>query len=298
MTKGAPSWGFSEGDEIVPGRHAFKLLGGGSLYEAYLSWDDHLACLVVVKILRPNSVSAETALSTLAREAEVLGRLNHPVVARSFAAVLDSDKPHLVLEYLEGSNLAALLTKGPLPLEQLLPLALHICSALHYLAEERLVHLDVKPANIVMGIPPRLIDFSVARSVDDARRIDREIGTDAYMAPEQCDPDERGEIGPATDVWGLGATLFHAVSGQKPFPQVPDFDRGKDELIARFPQLEFGAVALPDRTPPLLNQVIEACLEKDPADRPAATEVALALEPLVSVLPKRPVFGLLRPKLR
>lgn len=298
MSEKHPSWAFAEGDEIVPGRHAFTRLGGGELYEAYLAWDDHLASLVVVKILRPNEVEDESSLRSLKREARILERLGHPVVLRCFDAVLEGPRPHLLLEHLEGRTLSALLRKGSLPLEQLLPLALYVCAALHYLAAEDVVHLDVKPGNIVMGIPPRLIDFSIARTIERAQRVTRPIGTDAYMAPEQCDPGNRGEIGPATDVWGLGATLAHALSGQGPWPQVPDFDADKGELVERFPQLEFDSVALPNSVPPLLQTVIQTCLERDPMDRPTASEVALSIEPLVSVLPKRPVLGRLRPKLR
>jgi eukaryotic-like serine/threonine-protein kinase len=250
-----------------------------------------------VKILRPNEVQNPAAMKRLVSEAEILGRLAHPVVLRLFEAETSGEHPHLVLEHLEGKTLLSLL-KEPLPLEQLLPLSLYICSALHYLEQEELVHLDIKPGNIVMGIPPRLIDFSVARSVADAKKIERPIGTDAYMAPEQCDPGRRGEIGPRTDIWGFGATLFHALSGKQPFPKVPEFDRDKGELIERFPQLEFHHAPLPNDVPKVLANVVDDCLQKDPADRPSANEPALTVEPLVATLPTRPILRLLRPKLR
>ena len=96
-------------------------------------------------------------------------RLAHPVVVRSFGAVTEGKFPHLVLEHLDGPTLDELLAQqGPLALEQLLPLALHVASALHYLAAEGVVHLDVKPSNVVMGGPPRLIDLSVARTLEQA----------------------------------------------------------------------------------------------------------------------------------
>ena len=107
-------------------------------------------------------------------------RVNHPVLLRSFDAVLDGLRPHLVLEHLEGPRLSKLLVReyGPLPPEQLLPLALQLSSALHYLHQEGFVHLDVKPGNIIMGAPPRLIDMSVARSVASAGTLERVVGTD------------------------------------------------------------------------------------------------------------------------
>ena len=94
------------------------------------------------------------ALRDLAHEAALLERLAHPVVVRSFGAVPDGRFPHLVLEHLEGPTLDELLARdGALALEQVLPLALHVASALHYLAAEGVVHLDVKPSNVVMGAP-------------------------------------------------------------------------------------------------------------------------------------------------
>ena len=137
----------------------------------------------------------------------------------------------MLIEHLEGPTLRRLLRRGgPLPLEQLLPLAAHLAATLHYMAADGWVHLDVKPDNIVMGVPPRLIDLSIARPVDLAASIRSPIGTDPYMAPEQCAPVEHpGQIGPPADVWGLGATLYHAAVGHRPFPS---------DREVRFPQLE------------------------------------------------------------
>ena len=87
------SWDFIEGDEIVAGRHAVRLLGGGRRYEAYLAWDDQLLALVVVKILRPDQVDDPAALAALAAESRMLERLRHPVIVRSFDAVLDGAAP-------------------------------------------------------------------------------------------------------------------------------------------------------------------------------------------------------------
>ena len=130
----------------------------------------------------------------------------------------------------------------------MLPLGLHVASALHYLAAEGMVHLDVKPDNVVMGAPPRLIDLSVARSLDEAAMLRKPVGTDAYMAPEQCDAS-RGTVGPPADVFGLAATLHHAVSGERPFPR-----RGDE----RFPQLVRGPLPLPRRVPAALADVLHA----------------------------------------
>lgn len=265
-------WRFNAGETIVPGRNALRLLGGGDRYEAYVAWDDRLHIPVVAKILRPHLVDDPRARDALAAEAEALERLGHPVLLRSFDAVLDGDRPHLVLELLDGPRLSTLLRKfGPLAAEQVVPLAKQLCSALQFMAGEGWVHLDVKPRNIVMTSSPRLIDLSVARRTADARRITRPVGTDAYMAPEQCDPARFPEIGPPADVWGLGATLFEALTGRQAFPA---------DGVGRFPQLRTDAPPLPDKAPPALATAIRACLVPEPAARPTAADLDELLEPL------------------
>jgi serine/threonine protein kinase len=290
------SWGFRDGEEIVPGRLALSSLGGGWDYEVFLGWDEHLYSLVVFKLVRPDLVDDERVLRSLAREAGLLARLDHPVVVRGFGAVLEGERPHLVLEHLEGPTLAsAIRGSGALALEQLVPLAFQLASALQYLANEGVVHLDVKPSNVILGAPPRLVDLSVARSVEEAERLRGPVGTDAYMAPEQCDP-AGSTVGTAADVWGLGATLYEAVSGSVPFPRPEHADL--DDLVQRFPQLAR------EEPPPLadapgpLAELVSACLSFEPDDRPSAGEVADRLEPLIEAIRPRRILGRSRPRLR
>jgi eukaryotic-like serine/threonine-protein kinase len=279
-----PSWELEPGDEIAPGRSILKPLGGGSAYEVFLVWDERLLAVLVAKVLRPDHADDPSALRDLERESDALTRLAHPVLVRGFDAVLDGPYPHVLIEHLEGPTLRRLVKRGgPLPPEQLLPLVVHVAAALHYMAVEEIVHLDVKPANIIMGIPPRLIDLSIAQTLERAARVRAPLGTDAYMPPEQCAPSEHpGAIGPASDVWGLGATLHHALAGEVPFPR---------EGEERFPQLEHGPRPLPRRTPAELCELLAACLAYDPADRPSASDVVLALEPLVAGLPRKLTLG-------
>lgn len=289
-------WGLDEGDEIVPGRIALEELGGGYDFQAYLAWDDHLHALVVAKCVRPHLVTDASTMRHVTREAATIARLSHPVVMRGFGAELDPPRPHLVLEHLEGPTLASTIRRfGPLGLNQLLPLGFQLASALAYLANEDTVHLDVKPRNVILGAPPRLIDLSIARTVADAAEIRTPIGTDAYMPPEQCDPS-LARIGPPADVWGLGATLFHAVAGEVPFPRGKDHDR--DDPEQRWPQLAWTPGPLPEETPPALTELILACLDPVPARRPTAAQVALGLEPLVGDLKRERILGRPRPRIR
>lgn len=279
------SWGFAEGAEIVSGRYAVRLLGGGHRYEAYLAWDDELRALVVVKVVRPDLVEHPGVLAGLAGEARALDRLAHPTIVRAFDAVLDGERPHLVLELLDGPRLSTLLRTSVVALEQVLTLGLQLCSAAHYMGTRKVVHLDIKPRNVIMAGPPRLVDLSVALSFDELPTITTPVGTDAYMAPEQCDPERFAEIGPAADVWGIGVTLYHALAKRKAFPPSPD---------ERFPQLSRRPAQLPSDVPPVLADLVGWTLEPQPADRPTAAELAEVLEPLVASLP-RPRLGRMRP---
>jgi eukaryotic-like serine/threonine-protein kinase len=286
-------WEFEQGDQIVPGRTALQRLGGGHRYEAYLAFDERLHAIVVAKLVRPHLVADEHTLEGLRAEAEMLTRLDHPVILRGFGAVLYGARPHLVLEHLEGPRLSSLVrSHGPLSPEQLVPLALQLCSALHYLAAVGCVHLDLKPANTIMSAPPRLIDLSVALTAEDAARLERPIGTDAYMAPEQCDPDGRGPIGAPADVWGLGATLYRAATGCRPFA---DAEPDSAEPLRRWPQL--AREIDPSPLPAEVAAPILACLDSDPARRPLPAEAAEALEPVLRAQSKPRLSGL-RPRWR
>ena len=284
------AWGFVEGDEIWPGRYALQRLGGGRRYEAYLAHDEDLLSLVVVKILRPNRVIDERTLRGLREEYQALQALNHPSIARGFGAVLEGERPHIVLEFLDGPRLSTLIRKyGRLPLEQSIPLAVQMSSALHYMHKRGMVHLDVKPSNIIMGAPPRLIDLSIARSFDAAAALSVPVGTDAYMAPEQCSVPSPSTVGPAADIWGLGVTLYEAVAGRSPFHS--------DENDPH-PQLNSEPAPLDEKiVPPRIAALISRCLQLDPAARPTARDLAEGLEPLVAALPRRPVLNRLRPRI-
>jgi len=291
MTTSA-SWNFHEGDEIAPGLTAMRLLGGGSSYEAYLAFDDLRYSPVVVKIVRPDQVDDPHTLRGLEREVDTLERINHPAIVRGFHATLSGPRPLVVLESLDGPRLSSLIRRhGSLPLQQLLPLTIELCSAVRYLGRLDLVHLDIKPSNIIMGAPARLIDLSIARSFEAAGRLRDCIGTDDYMAPEQCDPTGSafGPPGPAADMWGIGATLFHAAAGYRPF------DRGTDDHDAapelRWPQLAIAPYELPSSVPAAVAKPILACLDTDPSQRPTPIELAELVSQVLAALPKPRLSG-------
>lgn len=285
------TWGFREGDPITDDLTAMRLLGGGENFEAYLAFDDITYGPVVVKVVRPGLVDSETVLRGLRREVSSLETVNHPAVVRGLRAATAGERPHLVMEHLEGPRLSTLIRKyGPLQEQQYLPLAIEVASALHYLRRVGMVHLDVKPSNIIMGAPAKLIDLSVARTVERAAQLTYPIGTDLYMAPEQTDPPATGTPGPASDVFGLGASLFEAIAGYRAFD---DGDRDGADLAARFPQTRDLSYTLPeDRVPPDVAAVVYAALDPDPDKRPTPSELAEGLEPALARVPRGRLGGL------
>lgn len=275
MTADKLSWDFAEGDEIMPGRYAIHLLGGGTRAEAWVAWDARLHTLVVAKVLRPDHVDNETSLAALAREARVLRDLQHPAIVRMFDAVLDGPRPHIVLESLDGPRLSTLVRRyGPLAAEQLIPLGIEVCSALAYMHNVGYVHLDVKPRNLVISATPRLIDLGIARTREEIAALSAPLGTDAYMAPEQCRTETLGELGPPADVWALGVVLFYAASGEHPFAR----ERSAGE---KQPQLWAEPGLLPERVPAALAGPILGCLQRDPTKRPTAAQLSAILEPML-----------------
>lgn len=279
------TWGLAPGDELAPELTAVRLLGGGTSYEAWLAFDDITLAPVVVKMLRPSRADQEADRRSLRREAEALAVANHPVVVRGLRFDETGPRPHLVLEQADGPRLSTLVRRyGALQPQQYLPLAIDLASALHYFRHVEYVHLDVKPSNVIMGAPARLIDLSVARPVRDAEAIRTPVGTAAWMAPEQCRPTAEVPVGPASDVWGLGATLFFAVTGKRPYDGV-----SSEPGVGSHPQLTQRPQPLPGGLSDEVVHVLESCLAHDPVDRPTPRHVAEALEP---VLERQPAMKL------
>jgi serine/threonine protein kinase len=279
VTTDSNSWGFSEGDEVVPHCTYQAALGGGVHFEAYQAVDDRLFAPVVVKIVRPNLVERESVLRDLSREVELTSRLRHPLVVRCFHFETAGPRPYLALEKLPGRQLATILqAQGTLDLSDLLRVGMGLASVLHYLRIQEVVHLDLTPANVIVGRVARLIDFNLARDSATAASTTVAFGTRRYMAPEQCDPQRAGRPGPASDVWGLGGTLYKAICGKHPF-RVGSASEDAP-ITEQYPQLFEPPRNLPSHVPDDLRRVVMACLAKDPDERPLPADVFFALQSL------------------
>jgi eukaryotic-like serine/threonine-protein kinase len=272
-------WSVKRGDELVPGRRVQEPLGGGIRYQAFLTWNENLLAPTVVKILRPDLVEDDGSRRSIAKEGKLLREIDHPYFMRLLAADTDGPRPFIELEYLDGPRLSTLLRRhGVFGAEQLYPLGRQLAAAVQYMHRQGLLHLDVKPTNIIMGPVPRLIDLSIARRFDEIPTLRHPLGTDAYMAPEQCDRTLLTTITTKTDVWGIGATVYEAATRQLPYPKG---DRSGTD-VERWPQL------VHDAQPPRVKMnsraasVIMSCLERDPAKRPTPLELFDAFDELAA----------------
>lgn len=262
----------SEGAWLVPGYEVMEHLHRSNDYDVYHVWSEERYCGCIAKTLLPDRLDEHSARGSvrgsardrLLSEGELLKKLAHPNLVRAYETFAEP-VPAVILETLTGQTLAHLIEthqRKRLPARQVAQLGLQLCSALRYLHRNDLLHLDLKPSNIVAQPPlAKVMDLSIARPPGQGRKG---AGTRYYMAPEQA---RGGHLSPATDAWGVGAVLFEAATGEAPFAA---YEEG------RYDQLERRAVPIRSRRrlPTSLANAIDCCLEPEPALRPTMEEFA------------------------
>jgi serine/threonine protein kinase len=255
------------GAELAPGYEVIEHLHRSNLFDVYDCFSTERNCRCVVKVPRPERRSDLATKRRLIREGRLLERLRHPGIVRAYET--RTTPPLLATETLTGETLAHLIDRRTrrLSARELAFLGLQLTAAIGYLHRQGHLHLDLKPSNIVAGAgQAKVIDLSTARRPGRARPG---AGTWCYMAPEQA---RGGRVGPEADVWGIGVVLWEAACGDTPFA---------DELL-EYPQLEHRAPPLgrQRRVPRALAECVDACLDPDPAARPALADLRAALVPV------------------
>jgi eukaryotic-like serine/threonine-protein kinase len=262
-------------ERIVAGRYLLeRTIGRGGMGVVWLARDRLLHREVAIKeITFPETLSQDRRDSLRARvlrEARAAARLNHPGAITLYDVLEEQGRAFIVMELITAPTLAGLVaSEGPLPPERVARIGLQIASVLDAAHRAGIVHRDVKPGNVMVGEDGSvwLADFGIAHLQDDPRLTTSSIivGSPWYMAPEQA---VGGDIGPATDLWGLGATMYYAVEGEAPFERA-------NSLAALA-----AVVNEPPRWPDhagALAPVLMSLLAKDPAARPALRQVRIRL---------------------
>jgi serine/threonine-protein kinase len=266
-------------------------LGAGGMGEVYRARDTKLDRAVAIKIL-PEAFAADTErIARFQREAKTLASLNHPNIAHLHGLEESNGVRALVMELVEGEDLAQRIARGAIPIDEALPIAKQMADALDAAHEQGIIHRDLKPANIKVRPDGtvKMLDFGLAKameptgvalsSVSQSPTITTPamteagvlLGTAAYMSPEQA----RGK--PAdkrADIWAFGCVLYEMLTGQRAFE-----GQGVSETLARVIEREPDWTKLPAALSPTLRTYIRRCLQKDPKQRVQAIgDVRLALE--------------------
>ncbi|MBK9065206.1 MAG: serine/threonine-protein kinase [Acidobacteria bacterium] len=274
-----------------------SLLGAGGMGEVYKARDTRIDREVALKVLPEEFFEGEEGRGRFEREARLLASLNHPGIATlySFEEVPSSSSSSsrhlLVMELVEGETISSRLARGPIPLEQMLPIGIQIADALDRAHRQGIVHRDLKPANVMLtkgGV--KLLDFGLAKTLApqaapsgvtslptmaSPQHLTQQgtiLGTFQYMAPEQL---EGGDADARSDIFSFGAVLFEMATGRRAFD-----GKSQASLIGSIlKDTPPAASSLAPMTPPALDRVIATCLAKDPDDRfQTAHDVRLQLQ--------------------
>src|SRR5215207_1565377 len=251
-------------------------IGSGGMSVVFLGRDEVLDRPVAIKLLKPGYAQTDIG-ARFRREGRTAASLSHPNIVQVYDAgegeYEGRETSYIVMEYVPGGDLKALIDgRGALSGGELLGLS-EAAAGLTHAHERGVIHRDVKPHNILLDENgrPKISDFGIARALDatHATRTGSYLGTALYSPPEQL----KGEkVTPKSDVYSLGATLYHAATGQPPFIGAPI--EIASQHVSKEPTPPKG---VNDAVSPSMEALILECMRKDPDARPTADEVRLRL---------------------
>ncbi len=255
-----------------------QLLGSGGTSRVYRAYDRRLRRDVAIKVYDREAIPVEQ--SRRLREMSIHGSLDHPAVVPLHDCGTEDGWTYLVMQCVEGQNLAERLRTGPVPADEVIALAIRLTEALSHLHAKNVTHRDIKPANVLLGPDgPLLTDFGIAYTLDLSRVTSTGTvpGTAAYMAPEQV----LGEsAGPPADVYALGLVLLECVTGEREYPGT--MAESAVVRLTRQPRVPAGL-------PPVLTHVLPLMTARDPENRPTSDAVHLLLTKPEDAAPTAPL---------
>jgi eukaryotic-like serine/threonine-protein kinase len=273
--------------QVIAGRYELKeTVGRGGMSTVYCAFDTLLERNVALKILHEQYGGDEEYVERFRREARAVAQLSHPNIVTVIDRGEEDGKQFIVFELVDGENLKELVARGgPLPVRRVLELGLEVGRALAFAHAQGLIHRDVKPQNVLLNGDGRakVTDFGIVRSLDAVGQTETGtvLGTSHYIAPEQA----RGErVDAQTDVYSFGVVLHELLTGDVPYP-------GDNFLSVAMKHVNDPVPSVLDARPDVpirLASLIERCLAKQSADRPASMdEVVAELEAVQAELDAR-----------
>nr|WP_078622129.1 serine/threonine-protein kinase [Streptomyces sp. NRRL S-244] len=262
-----------EDPRVVGSFRLHRRLGAGGMGVVYLG-SDRRGQRVALKVIRPDLAEDQEFRSRFAREVSAARRIRGGCTARLVAADLDAERPWFATQYVPGPSLHdKVAEEGPLTAAQIAAIGAALSEGLVAVHEAGVVHRDLKPSNILLSPKgPRIIDFGIAwaTGASTLTHVGTAVGSPGFLAPEQV----RGAaVTPATDVFALGATLAYAATADSPF------GHGSSEvMLYRVVHEEPHLVGVPDALAPL----VQACLAKDPEERPSTLQLSMRLKEIAA----------------
>jgi len=259
-------------------------LGRGGMGEVFRAEDLTLEQEVALKFLPPDLANDPAALARFHSEVRIARQVSHPNVCRVFDIGMAGDAPFITMEYVDGEDLASLIRRvGRFPQDKGVEIARQICAGLAAAHEQGLLHRDLKPANVMLDGRGRVrvADFGLASIAGDVHDAEIRAGTPAYMAPEQL---AGAEVTVKSDIYALGLVLYEIFTGKRAYDAstLAELQRLRETSGPPSP------TSVVKDLDPIIERVIQRCLEKDPAKRPSsALQVAAALpggDPLAAAL--------------
>ena len=253
---------------VLNGRYSLIApVGGGGMATVYKARDNILGRIVAVKILREQYAGDGPFVNRFRREAQAAANLTHPNIVSVYDVGQDADIHYIVMEFVAGQSLKELINKaggGPLTVDRAVNIAAQILAGLEYAHRSGLIHRDIKPQNVLItgDGTVKVTDFGIAKSVSDLSLTDAgmALGTAHYFSPEQA----KGErVGPQTDIYSLGVTLYEMLTGKLPFESENSVGLAYKHISEAPPSPR----ALNPNIPLRLEAIVLKSLAKDPAQR-------------------------------
>jgi eukaryotic-like serine/threonine-protein kinase len=278
--------------ELIAGRYELQeLVGSGGMSNVFRAYDRLLERSVAIKVLHDQFGRDDDYVERFRREARAVAQLAHPNIVTVIDRGEEDGRQFIVFEYVEGENLKALVSNGPLPVDEAVRLGSQVARALGFAHSRGLVHRDVKPQNVLLNEDgqAKVTDFGIARSLDvhGVTQTGTVLGTSDYIAPEQA----RGQqVDQKTDVYSLGVVLFELLTGEVPY-------EGDNFVAVAMQHVNEPVPSVLEQRPDVpvrLARAVQQAMAKHPEERPEMEDLVRELEACLGENGSQPDEGVTR----